>query len=107
MPIVDRIKLKLRALQPDNDWNNLFNYYDMDGDGAIEVDEFRVILRRDLLMRADVVSDEGIAEVFAGIDENGGGDVDADEFAIWVTQVSSKLYCLVLRKQYAPPQPDF
>jgi Ca2+-binding EF-hand superfamily protein len=88
LPLVDQIKLKLRALQPDNDWDNLFDYYDMDGDGTIDVNEFTIILRRDLGMRRVHIGDDEIAAVFQGMDADGGGDVDAEEFAAWVVTES-------------------
>eukprot|EP01043_Picozoa_sp_COSAG02_P046569 COSAG02_NODE_4370_length_5442_cov_338.841475_1_plen_851_part_00 len=92
LPLVDQIRLKLRALQPDNDWNNLFAYYDMDGNGTIDDDEFAIIIRRDLGMRRAQISDDEIKTVFLEIDEGGSGDVDADEFAAWVITTSYAIH---------------
>lgn len=84
--MVDQIREKLRLFQPDNDWNNLFEYYDLDGDCRMGQDEFAMLLRRDIGMRTHQISNEEIEEVFAEIDTKQSGDVDSDEFAAWVVE---------------------
>ena len=97
LPLVDQIKLKLRAMQPDNDWNNLFAYYDMDGNGTIDDGEFAIIIRRDLGMKQAAISDDEIKTVFADVDDGGSGDVDAEEFAAWVITSSYAMHWEAVR----------
>ena len=84
LPKVDQIRMKLRLFEPDNDWGNLFEYYDMDGDARMGMDEFTTLLRRDIGMRVHQITDEEIKETFDDIDTKKTGDVDADEFGAWV-----------------------
>ena len=84
LPLVDQIREKLRLFQPDNDWKNLFEYYDLDGDCRMGLDEFGLLLRRDIGMRVHQINDDEIEQVFKDIDTKQSGDVDADEFAAWV-----------------------
>ena len=86
LPKVDIIREKLRLFQPDNDWVNLFSYYDLDGDCRMGQDEFGLLLRRDIGLRVHQISDEEIEEVFQQIDIKQSGDVDPEEFAAWVVQ---------------------
>ena len=88
MPIMDTIREKLRRFEPDNDWANLFDYYDIEGDGRLSVDELSVLVRRDIGMRTDAISDEQIKQLFDEIDTHGSGDIDAGEFGAWVIQSS-------------------
>ena len=88
LPIADTIRAKLYQLEPSNDWHSLFSYYDLDGDNAISVEEFTIILRRDLCMFSDQISDAEIRVVFATIDGKDLGDIDAEEFAAWVSHES-------------------
>ena len=86
LPKIDQIREKLRLFQPDNDWVSLFEYYDLDGGGAMGRDEFAMLLRRDIGMRVHQISEAEINEVFEGIDTKQSGDVDAEEFAAWVVE---------------------
>ena len=86
LPKVDQIREKLRLFQPDNDWVSLFEYYDLDGGGAMGRDEFAMLLRRDIGLRMHQISEAEIDEVFNTIDTKQSGDVDAGEFAAWVVE---------------------
>jgi hypothetical protein len=88
LPQVDQIREKLRLFQPDNDWVNLFEYYDLDGDCRMGLDEFVLLLRRDIGMRVHQITNEEIEAVFNDIDTKQSGDVDAEEFGEWVVQES-------------------
>ena len=77
MSKIDLVRASLHKLEPSNDWHTLFSYYDLDGDNAISVTEFSIIVRRDLNMRESEISDAEIKAVFADIDQDGQGDVDA------------------------------
>ena len=84
MPLQDRIKCKLKSFNPDDDWMPLFMYYDADRSGDIGLEEFTLILRRDIGIRPEALTAEDIAAVFSDIDQGGEGDVDAQEFSQWV-----------------------
>ena len=88
LALEDGIKARLRKLEPSNDWQTLFAYYDVDGDSSISVSEFTIILRRDLGLTQRMASDEEIASVFETVDTDGEGQIEAKEFATWVAEQS-------------------
>jgi Ca2+-binding EF-hand superfamily protein len=88
LPLLDRIREILCSFNRSNEWGTLFSYYDTDGNGLLELKEFTVILRRDIGLRPDQLSDTEIREVFDDVD-TGDGTIDAGEFAQWVVQAST------------------
>eukprot|EP01052_Picozoa_sp_SAG31_P039964 SAG31_NODE_5670_length_2392_cov_1.739206_2_plen_588_part_01 len=64
----------------DQGWKQLFRRYDKDGDGEIDMVEFRLAVRNDCEISRAVVSDREVGELFKAVDCDGGGSVNADEF---------------------------
>jgi Ca2+-binding EF-hand superfamily protein len=60
-------------------WKRLFESVDTDGNGELDVDEFRAALRTHGLSEQEV-SDTELAEVFNLIDSDGGGSLSSSEF---------------------------
>lgn len=62
------------------DWSKLFRHYDRDNDGGLTFDEFRRAVRRDAKITRTMLSDQQLHSVFDYVDEDGGGEIDLDEF---------------------------
>jgi hypothetical protein len=64
------------------DLRNIFNELDIDGSGALDIDEFTKALKRFGIAKADCTLDENfITAIFNAVDRDGNGVVDFDEFA--------------------------
>jgi len=64
----------------------LFKHYDRDNSGSLEFDEFRSALRRDAKIKPQDVSDRDLLTVFNAVDDDGGGEVEIDEFVEWLEE---------------------
>ena len=98
-PLVKQVKIKLKAAAYTHkgmDFAKLFSYYDRDNSGSLEFPEFVSAIRRDAKISPAEVSDEALQEVFDAVDDDGGGEVDIDEFVAWL---NSKTSGLVVKKK--------
>jgi len=96
---VKQVKIKLKAAAYTHkgmDFAKLFSYYDRDNSGSLEFPEFVSAIRRDAKISPAEVSDEALQEVFDAVDDDGGGEVDIDEFVAWL---NSKTSGLVVKKK--------
>ena len=87
--IVKKVKQKLRACSytvGGMDFAKLFRHYDRDNSGSLEYEEFRSALRRDAKIKPSDVSDRDLLTVFNAVDDDGGGEVEIDEFVAWMEQ---------------------
>lgn len=65
-------------------WPRLFLFYDHDGTGAINLDEFASLLRKDAKVTARMLSDEMLKHLFGAIDKDSSGKVAYREFLNWL-----------------------
>jgi len=65
-------------------WPKLFLFYDHDGTGDINVDEFANLLRKDAKVTSRMLSDEMLKHLFAAIDQDNSGKVAYREFLDWL-----------------------
>ena len=54
------------------------------GSGELDVDEFFTAVRTDLGIGTDIMEDDELKRLFAEVDVDGGGEVDAKEFVAWL-----------------------
>jgi hypothetical protein len=66
------------------DWAMLFDSYDKDGSGGLDVHEFTATVRNDALIPATVFSDNEVANLFLSIDIDRSGVLDVHEFEAWL-----------------------
>ena len=62
----------------------LFQHYDRDNSGELDMDEFLSALRRDAKVPRGSVPDEQLREVFYRVDTDNSGTVDTQEFVEWL-----------------------
>ena len=62
----------------------LFQHYDRDNSGELDMDEFLSALRRDAKVPRGSVPDEQLRDVFYRVDADNSGTVDTQEFAEWL-----------------------
>ena len=70
-------------------WKRIFNRYDDDGSGLIELKEFRAAVRNDMRLGDDVISTHELDQLFAQADADGGGSLTSEEFATWVLDTAT------------------
>lgn len=87
-PKVENIKRKLAAAAytPNGlDFKRLFQKYDKDNSGTIDLSEFIMAVRRDARLTKTDCTDNFLKQVFDDIDTDKGGEIDYDEeFREWV-----------------------
>lgn len=62
-------------------WQDVFRYYDDDGSGELDIEEFTRAMRLDCEIPKHKIPDDGLIKLFNTIDGDGGGTIDAEEFA--------------------------
>ena len=62
-------------------WQDVFRYYDDDGSGELDIEEFTRAMRLDCEIPRHKIPDDGLIKLFNTIDGDGGGTIDAEEFA--------------------------
>ena len=67
-------------------WQGLFELYDDDGSGEIDLEEFTGAVRKDMRLPQQVITDEELRDLFAQADADGAGSLDSAEFADWIVQ---------------------
>ena len=65
------VRVQLNKLSTAFDWNEVFEFFDIDRSGDIDLVEFRKCVRKGAEIRAHQVSDEDIKIVFDEIDADG------------------------------------
>lgn len=66
------------------DWAMLFDSYDKDGSGGLDVHEFTATVRQDASIPASQFSDNEVANLFNSIDVDRSGVIDVTEFENWL-----------------------
>eukprot|EP01043_Picozoa_sp_COSAG02_P033102 COSAG02_NODE_2244_length_9392_cov_7.783170_6_plen_1016_part_00 len=61
-------------------WSKLFESYDRDGEGSLDLSEFAAIIREDCGIDENILPDEKLSELFRAVDTDGEGTIDAFEF---------------------------
>eukprot|EP00929_Paragymnodinium_shiwhaense_P033390 TRINITY_DN18340_c2_g1_i1.p1 TRINITY_DN18340_c2_g1~~TRINITY_DN18340_c2_g1_i1.p1 ORF type:complete len:1511 (-),score=466.48 TRINITY_DN18340_c2_g1_i1:362-4894(-) len=83
LEVIQRVKNRLEVCDTHRggiDWIKLFKKLDTSGDGELSLVEFRSLIRKDLLLDAREIRDWEVRAVFHYLDEDGSGEVGADEF---------------------------
>jgi Ca2+-binding EF-hand superfamily protein len=80
---------ELRSLGLGMDWAGVFQHYDRDGSGSIDLNELQQLLRKDANLRVDAVPDHMITDIFEIIDTDGDGNITCEEFCHWLADDST------------------
>jgi hypothetical protein len=67
-------------------WGLLFQFYDADGSGVLDFEEFIGASRTDLNISTGDVSDADIKRIFDSADLDGGGEISSEEFVEWLSK---------------------
>ena len=77
---IDNVRDKFATQIRQMGWSRLFDTFDTDGSGELDVDEFIHALRADCGVSTEDVGDPELREIFKVIDEDGGGTLSSLEF---------------------------
>ena len=101
--MVEKLRRKFRMLSyklGGQDWAVLFDSYDKDGSGGLDVHEFTATVRADTGIPANVFSDKEVANLFMTIDNDRSGVLDVHEFEKWLRNpIASKAQSSTGRKK--------
>jgi Ca2+-binding EF-hand superfamily protein len=80
---ITRVKTRFRqasaAICEEIGWKCIFDKYDADGSGELELDEFTTAVREECDLPSTVVSDDEVSEIFGVIDADQSGSIDSKE----------------------------
>ena len=65
-------------------WTTIFEMYDDDASGELDIEEFTTAVRMDLGVSEGTMSPPELKLLFRAVDADGSGEVDADEFTSWL-----------------------
>ena len=74
--VIERLRRKFRVLAyrlGGQDWQSLFDSYDRDGTGGLDMDEFIQVVRKDAEIPEQKFSDTEVRHLFSTIDTDGNG----------------------------------
>ena len=71
-------------------WKSMFEEFDSDGGGTLDIAEFTSALRSTGGISPDACSDAELGEMFRSADTDGGGELDGDEFAEWLGSLDAE-----------------
>jgi Ca2+-binding EF-hand superfamily protein len=77
--VKQRFKLASREAVEGLGWQRIFEMYDDDESGELELEEFSRAVRQECSLAVDAVSDREVAELFHVIDADGSGAIDSTE----------------------------
>ena len=78
--VIKMVQQASNAVAMETGWTKLFETYDRDGQGSLDLQEFTAILREDCKIDEKVIPDEHLAQLLKEVDTDGTGDIDAHEF---------------------------
>ena len=87
---MEAMKAKLRASGPQGDWLRLFNFYDKDKSGTLSIDELKVLVRQEAMIRHDQLSDKDIEKIFMLMDHTHRGVVRSSNFVSFIKEPSPR-----------------
>ena len=85
--VIERLRRKFRVLAyrlGGQDWQSLFDSYDRDGTGGLDMDEFIQVVRKDAEIPEQKFSDTEVRHLFSTIDTDGNGTIKVEEFTDWL-----------------------
>jgi len=68
------------------DWTKLFQRYDRSGDGALQIAEFRSLLRRELFLGPSDLSDMDVRAMFEHLDKSSSGSIGAKDLLAFFSE---------------------
>jgi Ca2+-binding EF-hand superfamily protein len=80
-----RFKEASSSMTEDIGWDLVFEKYDDDGSGELEIGEFAVAVRQECGLTENAVSNEEISELFGVIDADQSGAIDSKELKVLLT----------------------
>ena len=90
---LEMLKKKLRQLTDEaihaEGWRGLFESFDEDHSGRLELDEFVQAVRVDMDVTAAVVSDDKLGRMFSHADTDDSGSLSGEDFSSWLSAVSA------------------
>ena len=66
-------------------WKFIFDKYDDDGSGELDIDEFRQCVRHECKLTQEECSDDDVVELFCIVDADESGAIDATELRTFLT----------------------
>jgi Ca2+-binding EF-hand superfamily protein len=84
---IEQLKRKMRAASyrdGGQNWDKLFQQYDRDGSGELDLEEFTRAIRRDAGVTRAIFSDDDLDRLFKRIDVDSSGEINAEEFAQFI-----------------------
>ena len=94
MTWLDTIRTKFRDASEravtEHGFRVLFERLDEDGSGGLELEEFDHVVRKDVGMDSDALSDAEVCSLFEGISD-GTGSIEAAEFVAWLWAADSPI----------------
>jgi Ca2+-binding EF-hand superfamily protein len=66
------------------DWEHLFNFYDADNSGGLNIVQFTKCIRKDAKMTEIMLSKESVQMLFNSIDTDHDDAIELDEFLAWL-----------------------
>lgn len=84
-PLRDKLKTLAEARTQAIGWNFIFEKYDLDNSGELELGEFMIAVRTECDLPESAISDNDIEELFGVIDGDESGAIDANELCVLLT----------------------
>jgi len=86
--LLSRVRKRLKAIQKNDgvNWLTMFSKSDVSGDSSLDMNEFRALMRRELLIGQREMSAHDCDIVFSHIDKDQTGNMEAEEFMAFVQQ---------------------
>ena len=95
MTWLDTIRTKFRDASEravtEHGFRVLFERLDEDGSGGLSLEEFDHVVRKDVGMDCDALSDAEVRSLFEGIDQDSTGSIEAAEFVAWLWAADSPI----------------
>ena len=92
-PEIKQVRNKLKAAaygMGGVDWTKLFNHYDRNNTGELNLMQFKRALRSDAKITVSMLPDNHVRHLFNTIDLDGGGTIDEEEFEALAKTISHK-----------------
>ena len=71
----------------------LFDQYDLDGTGKLDLPELRNVIRKELRLPNKVHAEDQLTEMYIHMESDNDGQISADEFSAYVTfQISQTFF---------------
>jgi Ca2+-binding EF-hand superfamily protein len=84
-PVREKLKLLAEERTQATGWSSIFDKYDFDHSGELELGEFTAAVRGECNLKESQMSDNDLEELFAVVDADESGAIDAAELCVLLT----------------------